>query len=267
MDDRSTTGWRLKVTPRRYISAEHPATDAEGLVLLPPRNTEMPRAIVSYERPPTVAWLTPEGPRTFNVPEQVRDHARHNRAFESLTLDAEGRLWAATEAAIETDGPEANEKAGTRCRVLIWDDPDQPDQPPAQFIYTTDPAPRAVGESHNSLTELLALPDGRALALERSFAIPRGYNATLFLLDGSVERTDDPDALPVLRKKRLASVRELGLPVLGNIEGMALGPELTDLDPDADHKGRLLLLIADDNFGSDAQQGTQAIAIRIDLDP
>ena len=269
-------------TVREHALAGAPAADAEGIAVLPLTGAAAgspPALFVSYEAPPTVAaagvpgFAEPARAPSFPTPRAILRGVRPNRGYESLAVaaGADGPVvWTATESAIESDGPEATRDAGARCRVLRYTPgADRPDT----FLYRTAPAPAGLPGTFaiTSLAELLALPDGRLLALERSFAIPRGYDARLFAIDPAKARRDataDADSAdapgPVLDKTPVASLRALGVAPLGNVEGLALGPLLAQLTGDPAHTGRLLLLIADDNFGRDPQPPNQVIALRVE---
>jgi hypothetical protein len=249
----------------------HAAVDAEGVAMLPNHRG----LVIGYERPPTVAVYLARAEGVWSavrvsLPEGLADDIRHNRAFESVMVrEAETgqEIWAATEAAPNTDGAEATTEAGTRCRVVVctgrepkWE---------RELVYVTEPGPDGpLKVSFNSLSEFCALPDGRFLALERGFSPIRGFHADIFLLDGSTRAPATEGGLPELIKARVARVRDLGVHMPLNLEAMALGPRMADLTGDADQKGRALVLIADDNFGSDGMVGSQVVVVRVmGLDP
>ncbi|TVQ33130.1 MAG: esterase-like activity of phytase family protein [Phycisphaeraceae bacterium] len=249
----------LRVRFVRAIGMEHPAQDAEAIAIAPDGSW-----IIGYEMPPTVARFAHGehgGFMTLPTPQEIVWHARENRGFESVawreTKDGP-EIWAATESALTIDGDEATRERGALCRVVVFDG--RTHEVLRQYFYKTEPSPRGLLGlgGFNSLAEMHALPDGRILTLERSLAAPRLYDATIFLIDGSSDAQKEDGALPVLRKRRIASLRELGLTNVGNFEGMALGPTIDD-----DRGGRLLLLVADDNAGRDGQVGSQFAALRI----
>ncbi|TVQ77335.1 MAG: esterase-like activity of phytase family protein [Phycisphaeraceae bacterium] len=256
-------GYDLDVTVMREIHLDHPAADAEAIVYDP--NTGA--WYIGYELPATVARLGSD-PITFPLPDDVREGVRPNRSFESVTLRPNphfGRpteLWAATETAITSDGEEATEAEGTLCRVLVWNP--RTARLLRQYSYRTDPRPGGIPLRHsiNSLVEFTTLPDGRLLALERSLTAPAGYGGRIFLIPGdSFEKSEAP--FPVLSKRLLYDLSEVPLISIGNIEGMVVGPPISELTNDPREPGRLLLLIADDNFGRDIQRGSRVIALRI----
>lgn len=281
-------GYALTVGVDQPVHITCDATDAETLAgVRPTRPSQHSVALlVGFEKPPSVKGfkigipvrdlVAIECNGALPIPDEIVRHAHPNRAIESLAWVGRGedwgstladdRLWAAMEAAITTDGDEATPEHGSLCRVMVFDP--TLTRLERQMFYETEPAPAAGVPGTlaiNSLSELCGLPDGRVLALERSFALPRGYNATLFVVDGTTEQRAGL-ALPVLKKRRVASLRELGLPVMGNIEGMALGPSLSTITGDGFETGRLLLMVADDNFGKDGQVGSEVVAVRLNSD-
>lgn len=255
--------YELDVTVVREIHLDHPAADAEAVVYDP--NTGA--WYMGYELPGTVARLA-TNPITFPLPDDVLKGVRPNRSFESVTLRPNPNfarpteVWAATEAAITSDGEEATEAEGTLCRVLVWDP--QSARLLRQYSYRTDPRPGGIPlrQSINSLVEFTTLPDGRLLALERSLTAPAGYAGRIFLIPGdSFKESTAP--FPVLSKRLLYDLSEVPLISIGNIEGMAVGPTIAELTNDPAARGRVLLLIADDNFGRDIQRGSRVIALGI----
>jgi hypothetical protein len=266
-DDRFALDATVDAAP---MTLAHPSKDSEGIALLPDNKG----LVVSYEKPPSIAVMRPRQGEAWrcerlDIPESITDEVRGNRAFESVlvrTPESGTEIWAATEAAPQTDGPEATTAAGTRCRVLVFSGKGFPLE--EQFVYITEPSPEGpLHISFNSLSEFCPLPDGRFFALERSFTPLSGFNGRLFVLDGSTRTpAHEPGAdapMPELNKAPVANIRELGVTTPGNFEGMALGPTMAALTGDADQKGRLLLLIADDNFGSDGQEGSKIVALRV----
>ncbi len=254
--------YSLKPSILREVHLDHPAKDAEALAISPSGAW-----FIAYESPATIARLAFD-PHAFTLPEEVVRTVRPNLAFESVALrphpvfEAPTELWAITELAISQDGPAPTSSEGTLCRALVWNP--YTGELLDQFTYRTEPMPSTlpIGPSHHSLSEIAALPDGRFLALERSLTLPAGYTARIFLLDASSQ--PDPDApFPVLRKELLYDFADSPLRNIGNLEGMTIGPTIAELTGDPFEQGRLLLLIADDNFGRDIQSGSRVIALRL----
>lgn len=186
-------------------------------------------------------------------------HVRSNRSFESLARAADGSAyWTANEDALQVDGPSASDAAGGVVRLLKLD-PDL--RPLAQFAYRLDSYGAKIrnpsivsGKEISGLSDLIALPGGRLIALERAFGGDIGGYASLrtrlYLVDLSgatdIGGAEYREGLAGRRwtpaKKSLLWEDGWGL-TNSNFEGMALGPELQD-------GSRLLLLVADNNGGS-----------------
>lgn len=184
--------------------------------------------------------------------------ARPNLGFESLTRSADGGYWAANEEALSIDGPTATPERGSVVRLVRFD---ARMTPTAQFAYVTDPVPGpissplpAVGNELSGLVELVALPGGGLLGLERALGGDEsgmgGFRIRIYEIDTAgatdVSRAPYLDGLEGKRyepasKRRLLDLR-LGLPV-SNFEAMALGPTLPGGD-------RSLLLMADNRGGT-----------------
>ena len=244
------------------------AADLEGVASgrVPVDNPERaaPMVFASDERGPAV-WAKPSfdtsGPdwTALPLPETLR-HCRFNRALESLALSADGRiLWMANEGPLPEDGPEPTADRGGLVRLYALDayrfllDPTAPPPEPRFWFYDLDPAAgvsfHPLPDPFNGLAELCALPDGRLLALERSYGFvprPEGNESpgslitiSIYLIDPlssppSAARTAAAERPPVLAKTLLWR----GLTGRANYEGMTLGPELED-------GSRALLLVSD----------------------
>lgn len=192
---------------------------------------------------------------------------RDNLAFESLTLCPDGRaLYTATENALFQDGPKADLDQRSPARLLAWDITTM--QPTAEYLYLTEPvaeAPTPTMLYHmNGLAELLCLDADRMLALERSFSLNCGVTSRLFLAGPA--GADDIRAFPSLTgnksirpvwKTLLLDLAHTGI-VPDNIEGMALGPMLSD-------HSRLLVMVSDNNFNAD--QKTQFLFFSVQFQP
>ena len=176
-----------------------------------------------------------------------------NLGFESLTISAIStlkddpfRLFAATEWSLTQDTTETDQgekplrwlhyginSIGTP--VLI-----------AEHLYLLDESPK--GAVSNGLTELLAFPQkGFWLSLERTFGL-FGNGAKIFQVvntnasdtSNRLSITGDLTDVNPLQKKLLLNLSDLGIE-LDNLEGMTLGPRLSD-------GSQTLILVSDDNF-------------------
>jgi len=178
---------------------------------------------------------------------------RDNLGFEALARDAEGALWTANEEALRPDGPTSTEAVGGWVRLLRLD---ARLQPTGQWAYQTDAvAGEAVlGDRGTGVSELVALPDGRLLALERSLG-STGLRIRLYELE--VTGASEVSRLPSLAGAALTPVRKFLLwertSLRENFEGAALGPPLAD-------GSRSLVLVSDD--GHRLAQSLYALRLR-----
>ena len=189
---------------------------------------------------------------------RVFSKQRLNGGFESLTRRPDGgEIWTANEMPLTIDGDTPSDSTGAVVRLQRFD---RDMKPIAQFAYRIDSYPQKIavpprfrGYAVNGLSELLALPGGGLLALERTFAgdssgLP---NLRIRIYEVDVAGATDLTTLPLdagLRnakylpaKKRLLYEKNFGLSN-SNFEGMTLGPQLKNGDLP-------LILVADNNGG------------------
>ncbi len=186
-------------------------------------------------------------------------HTRPNRDFESLARTPDGSgYWTANEDALAIDGVATS---GSASGVVRLQRLDSEMRPGAQFAYRLDPWAASIrspmllaGREVSGLSELIALPGGRLLALERAFSGDARGNANLrsrlYLVDpaGATDVSREPlrsglaGKIYVPARKALLWQENWGL-TNSNFEGMTLGPTLPD-------GSRLLVLIADNNAGT-----------------
>lgn len=192
---------------------------------------------------------------------------RNNLAFESLTITPnENKLFTATENALIQDGAEAQPNIGTLCRILQYNLFTK--QPEKEFLYQTEPISpflNFTGKFASGLPDLVALDNqGNFLSIERSFT---GLGFAILLFQVSLEGADDIHHIDSLlsinsqkirpvQKKLLLDLRGLEV-LLDNIEGLTLGPTLTDGQ-------RSLILVSDNNFNS--LQRTQILAFKLKIE-
>src|SRR5690606_24093424 len=97
-----------------------------------------------------------------------------NRGLESLTRRPDGQeMWTANEEALSVDGPLATTAAGTTVRLQRLSAAGNGVTPAEQYAYVTEPihSHASLGsEMQRGLVDLVSLPDGSLLALERSAA-------------------------------------------------------------------------------------------------
>jgi hypothetical protein len=175
---------------------------------------------------------------TLTIPAvMLRD--RSSLGFEALSLGA-GAIWIANEQALEHESHTANGTEGSLIRLQRFDDSSL--APAGQWAYRTDP--------YHGAPDLVALPDGRLLVLERAFSFGTSgtHHNRIYLVDfSSATDTSAIDDLDdggfSLTDKTLLWEADMGAQSTHNFEGVALGPQL-------DSDSFSLLLIADNNSGS-----------------
>ncbi len=216
--------------------------------------------------PPALIEFSAEGRwlGEMRLPRRLRPRrkagVRHNLALESVTISPDGRwLFTATESALKQDGDPAGSTSGSPSRLLRFDLERR--RHDASFVYWTEPlaTPPAGDEfAVNGLVDLLALGNGRLLALERSYTAGHGNTVRLFEVDltgadevSRVRRLGRTRRSPVA-KRLLVDIGTLGVQP-DNLEGLTWGPELED-------GRRTLVLVADDNFNP-PEQRSQVIAL------
>ena len=233
------------------ISAPELGSDSEGIALGPSGN----RVWVSDEVASTInefSLATGQKTGSIAVPNIYRPaNVQNNMGLESLTYGS-GRLWTANEEALRSDGALSTTAAGSWVRIQEFDGPDLAAR--RQYAYRTDPISRLspfVSVERSGLVDLLALPNGQVLALERELGgyLPR-FRTRIYLVDFT-------GASDVAELSSLASgsgFTPVGKTLLwqgdtgfSNFEGITLGPRLTD-------GSYALLLVSDDGIGAMAQR-------------
>lgn len=203
--------------------------DMEGIAFLP----ELKRIYISAESGNGIVGFDIRGDASFGVEvPAVFMRARPNKSLESLTFGA-GALWTANEGALDGDGPLSG-REGTLVRLQKFN---LSFRATAQFAYRTDPCSAAGGGT--GVSDLLALPNGGLLALER-VVTSIGLVAKIYQVDfagatdtAGIQRLEGAVFTPV--KKKLLYERHT---LATNYEGITLGPVLSG-------GWRSLLLIAD----------------------
>jgi hypothetical protein len=166
----------------------------------------------------------------------VYANRRANRGFESLARStATGVIWTANEEALTIDGPTATTTAGTYVRIQQFVDAGGTPMAAAQFAYLVDPihAGTLTASTRSGLSELVSLPDGNLLALERSLATT-GFQNRIYQIDfsGATDTSASQfdsglhgQSFTPVAKSLLWSGQAGGF--FGeNLEGLALGPQL-----------------------------------------
>ncbi|MBD2530444.1 esterase-like activity of phytase family protein [Nostoc flagelliforme FACHB-838] len=206
-------------------------------------------------------------PNKFLPDKTGQQGIRNNLAFESLTITPDNKhLFTATENALIQDGVAAKPNVGSPCRILQYNLFNN--QPEKEFLYQTEPVSpflNLTGKFASGLPDLVALDNqGHFLSLERSFT---GLGFAISLFQVSLEGADDIHKIDSLlavdsknikpvQKTLLLDLRKLDV-LLDNIEGLTLGPKLSDGQ-------QSLIIISDNNFNS--LQRTQILAFKIKIE-
>ncbi|TWT32284.1 hypothetical protein KOR34_40460 [Posidoniimonas corsicana] len=199
--------------------------------------------------------------RALSIP-AVFASQRGNRGFESLARQGP-TLWTANEEALTVDGPAASTSSGSTVRLLRLDI--ESGAPVAQHAYQVEPIHANGLLSQSGLSDLLVAPDGRLIALERSFAglaspayLSRIYELDLAgatdisqgaLADGLSGQTYTPVGKRLLWSGSVGAAGQ-------NLEGLALGPQLAD-------GSWQLVGVVDNGSGSDPYSGNTVVGFTL----
>jgi hypothetical protein len=238
--------------------------DGEGIAIEPDGGI-----LVSSETEPSIRELSQAGEIRATLPVPPFFLAskgrgiRGNQGFESLALEPGGQsLWTANERALQQDAPN-DESRPSPVRLLRYQRRGEGFVPAAQYVYEVDPIvpPPDKGFAVRGVAEMLALPEGGLLALERQYVEGRGMTIQLFHVE--IDGATDVSGLESLAGQTWAPVRKTRVYDFANsgftpdnLEGMALGPRLSD-------GSRSLIILSDDNFSPLEQ--TQLVALRLPL--
>lgn len=205
---------------------------------------------------------------------------RGNFGLESVTMTPDRQtMWTANEEALSVDGSLSSTTAGSVVRLQRFDMVNNVPAAGTQYAYVTDPVHTATNDdptqpgsvSRSGLSDLVALPDGRLLALERSFAragnydLGSQYRNSIFLLD--LEAASDVSSMSALESGEFTPVGKTdlwsitqgildGAQIIGNLEGLALGPRL-------ENNNYLLLGIVDSGGSSDPLSDNRLVAFEL----
>lgn len=239
--------------------------DGEGLAITPEGTL-----LVSSEKEPSIREISADGRtlRSLPVPELFEASLlggkgiRSNEGFEALALSPDKRaLWTATETALRQDAPKGAMFGVHPIRLLRYERRGTSYVPTTQLVYVVDPIEKRGSGFHiRGLVDLLPLPEGGFLALEREFVAGVGMEVQLFYV--STEGAGDVSGMKALAGHTYTPVKKALLYdfagsgfLVDNLEGMTFGPELLNGD-------RTLVLISDDNF-EPLKQVTQIVALRL----
>jgi hypothetical protein len=221
-------------------------TDLEGLVQHPLGGS----VFVSDETGPAIReYRLTDGAvlSSVTVP-AIFSQVRNNLSLESLAMrvgpgTTDDALWTANEESLLVDGPVSTASAGTVVRLQRFDKTWTAD---GQWAYVTDPYPGApfLGLERSGVADLLALPNGELLLLERSFSSSL-FRARIYQVDFA--GATDTSALASLAIDPYTPVGKTLLwevsGVSENYEGLAVGPQL-------DAGDWSLLLVSDSGGGT-----------------
>ena len=240
------------------ISAPGLGRDSEGITVAPDRTSvwvsdEIASSITRFGLATGIALDSVGVPAIFR-PANVQN----NMGLESLSYGA-GKLWTANEEALRPDGALSTTAAGSWVRIQRFGGPDF--TPEKQYAYLTDPitamSPFTAAE-RSGLVDLLALPNGDVLALERELGgfLPM-FRTRIYLLD-FVSATDVAD-VPSLSSGGFTAVTKTllwqSIFAFRNFEGITLGPELVN--------GAYPLLLVSDNGSGDFAQRQDIVSLTL----
>ncbi|MCC6425248.1 MAG: esterase-like activity of phytase family protein [Phycisphaerales bacterium] len=179
--------------------------------------------------------------RTLPTP-AVFTNRRPNNGFESLggiwltasPTQIKGTLWTANEEALTVDGGVSTPTTGTVVRLLRYTISGAIAMPGPQYAYVTEPMHGAsITSARSGLSDLVMLPDGRILTLERSFAFSALglFRTRIFEID--FEGVTDVSGMSGLIGQSYTPIStangrkaELWAGDLSNFEGLTMGPRL-----------------------------------------
>jgi hypothetical protein len=246
------------------LEAKH---DYEDIVVCPPELTKrIARRFMSRGRPdpgPCLLLCEEDTPAIRGVaiatgtlvgmvplPESLSS-PRPNRGLESLAVEPDATcIYTANEEALAADGPEPRVGKGTVVRLCAIPVPGAAAAYATvrQFAYPVDPPHELVALGRQSmfsgLVALVALGEGRLLALERSAGrgIPPLENRIYLVQTAGAKDVSGIDRDLARHKEMFVEKRLLWRDSLGlNLEGLALGQALPD--------GRRLVAAIADNGG------------------
>lgn len=173
--------------------------------------------------------------QTLRIPAPFNQF-RPSFGFESLTYRSDGReMWTANEEALTVDGSTATQTYGSPVRLLQFVLKGNVATAGAQYVYETDAMHGGVVDGGRSgLSDLVVLPNGKLLALERSLASSiTPFRSRIYEIDftgatdvSKLRTLIGQTFTPV--KKRLLWSGIAGRGFGQNLEGLALGPKLSN---------------------------------------
>lgn len=181
-----------------------------------------------------------------------------NRGFESLTRNPAGTvMWTANEEALSVDGPLATASAGSPVRLLEMNVAGNIVSTGSQYVYEVEPIHNIAlfGTTQSGLVDLVSLPDGTLISLERSLAASLSgppYLSRIYQIDftGATDVSTATYAAGLAGQTYTPVTKHLLWSGTAdgangqNLEGLTLGPRLSN-------DSWALLGVVDDSNGSD----------------
>jgi hypothetical protein len=206
------------------------------------------------EQPGVREFNLASGALLQNVPiPTVFTSRRGNRGFESLTRSLDGTvMWTANEEALTVDGSESNPSVGSIVRLLKFNVSGNTVAAGPQYAYQVEPihGPSTFVSRQSGLSDLVYMPDGTVLALERSATptIPAFLNRIFEInFAGATDVSTGAAANGLIGQsynfvsKQLLWSGAADAASGQNLEGLALGPRLAN-------GSWVLLGVVDDGF-------------------
>ncbi len=224
----SVVGGQTVPTARDYEGIVY--TDAaRNSVFLSNEATPPPPAIYEYSLGKKAELL-----QTVKLP-AVFEHQVDNRGLESLTRRADGKeMWTANEEALTVDGGASTKDHGTIVRLQRLAVDGNTVTPAQEYAYPVDPIHSVLaGEPVCSgLSDLVVLPDGTLLTLERSAVagLPP-FQTRIYQVDfaGATDISQGELAGELIGRS-YTPVKKMQLysssAIAENLEGLCLGPKL-----------------------------------------
>lgn len=217
--------------------------DQEGIVYTNPTRNSV---FVSNENTPGVReydLTTGAELQNVSIP-AVFLNRRSNFGFESLARSPDGTtMWTANEEALTVDGPVSTATLGTTVRIMRMNVTGNSVATAEQYAYQTEPI-HTVGflpqQRRSGVSDLVSLPDGALLALERSFdaglASPLYYKSSVYEVDftNATDVSQPPHSTGLTGNSYAPTAKELlwsgaAAGTTGqNLEGLTLGPRLAN---------------------------------------
>lgn len=228
---------------------------------------------VTLDLNPFIRQASPDGrfryampqPALFDSDTTQQTGPRNNQSFEGLSFAPDGNtLWVSLEGPMYQDGPVPDPHNGAVNRITHFG---RDGKVLGQYAYPLNAIPASPGKgkyADNGISEIVALSDTRLLVMERSGVQDDAgaYQDFVRIFEIDTAGATDIQSLATIKgatyqlvKKRLVlDLNAIGLPIVDNLEGMALGPVLPN-----GHAS--LVLISDDNFSK--TQVTQLLLFEV----